>query len=69
MPRLMGCIARTLATNALKPLRPLIAMPSQLAPDDTTPYLVDGIQTATLVVLALLTILLGIAPGFMSGIL
>ena len=50
-------------------LRPLIAMYLRPADDNATPVPVDGIQTATLVVLALLTILLGIAPGFMSGIL
>ena len=50
-------------------LRPIIAMYMQPAPADATPVPVDGIQTATLVVLALLTIVLGIVPGFLSGIL
>ena len=50
-------------------LRPLIAMYLRPAADNATPVPVDGIQTATLVVLALLTVLLGIVPGFLSGIL
>ncbi len=50
-------------------LRPIIAMYMQPAPADATPVPVDGIQTATLVVLVVLTILLGIVPGFLSGIL
>ena len=44
-------------------------MYQQPAPEGATPVPVDGIQTVTLVVLALLTVLLGIAPGFLSGIL
>lgn len=50
-------------------LRPLIAMYLQPLPDDATPVPVDGIQTATLALLALLTLVLGIAPGFLTGIL
>ncbi|MBF9143796.1 NADH-quinone oxidoreductase subunit N [Hymenobacter properus] len=50
-------------------LRPLIAMYLRPADDNATPVPVDGIQSATLVVLALLTIVLGIAPSFMSGLL
>jgi NADH-quinone oxidoreductase subunit N len=50
-------------------LRPLIAMYLRPADDNATPVPVDGIQSVTLVVLALLTILLGIAPGFLSGLL
>jgi len=50
-------------------LRPLIAMYMQPAPEGATPVPVDGIQTATLALLALLTIALGIVPGFLSGIL
>ena len=50
-------------------LRPLIAMYMQPAPEDATPVPVDGLQKTTLVLLALLTIVLGIAPGFLSGIL
>ena len=50
-------------------LRPIIAMYMQPAPADATPVPVDGIQTVTLIVLALLTIVLGITPGFLSGIL
>ena len=50
-------------------LRPLIAMYLQPAPADATPVPVDGIQRLTLALLALLTIALGIAPGFLSGIL
>jgi NADH-quinone oxidoreductase subunit N len=50
-------------------LRPLIAMYMQPAPADATPVPVDGIQSATLALLALLTIALGIVPGFLSGIL
>jgi NADH-quinone oxidoreductase subunit N len=50
-------------------LRPLIAMYLRPAEADATPVPVDGIQTVTLALLALLTIVLGIAPGFLSGIL
>jgi len=50
-------------------LRPLIAMYMRPAANHATPVPVDGIQTVTLVVLALLTIVLGIVPGFMSGLL
>jgi NADH-quinone oxidoreductase subunit N len=50
-------------------LRPIIAMYMQPVPEGATAVPVDGIQTATLALLALLTIVLGIAPGFLSGIL
>ncbi|GAB3304311.1 NADH-quinone oxidoreductase subunit N [Hymenobacter humi] len=50
-------------------LRPIIAMYMRPAEEGATPVPVDGIQKATLVLLALLTIALGIVPGFLSGIL
>ena len=50
-------------------LRPIIAMYLQPAPSDATPVPVDGIQRVTLALLVLLTIALGIVPGFLSGIL
>ena len=50
-------------------LRPIIAMYLRPAEADATAIPVDGIQTATLALLALLSIVLGIAPGFLSGIL
>jgi NADH-quinone oxidoreductase subunit N len=50
-------------------LRPLIAMYLRPAEESATPVPVDGIQTATLALLALLTLVLGITPGFLSGIL
>ena len=50
-------------------LRPIIAMYMQPAPEGATPVPVDGIQRATLVVLMVLTIALGVVPGFLSGIL
>jgi NADH-quinone oxidoreductase subunit N len=34
-----------------------------------TPIVVDGFQSATLVVLAAITLILGILPGFLSGLL
>ncbi|RZK23471.1 MAG: NADH-quinone oxidoreductase subunit N [Hymenobacter sp.] len=51
-------------------LRPVIAMylrPTE--PGTETPIVVDGFQSATLVVLALITLVLGILPGFLSGLL
>jgi NADH-quinone oxidoreductase subunit N len=51
-------------------LRPVIAM--YLRPAESgaeTPIVVDGFQSATLVVLAVITLLLGIMPGFLSGLL
>ena len=50
-------------------LRPIIAMYLRPAEADATAIPVDGIQTATLALLALLSIVLGIVPGFLSGIL
>ncbi|OGX87806.1 NADH-quinone oxidoreductase subunit N [Hymenobacter glacialis] len=50
-------------------LRPLIAMYLRPAEEGATPVPVDGIQTVTLALLALLSIALGIVPGFLSGIL
>jgi NADH-quinone oxidoreductase subunit N len=41
----------------------------QPVPEGSTPVPADGIQSATLALLALLTIVLGIVPGFLSGIL
>jgi len=35
----------------------------------STPIVVDGFQSATLVLLALLSLVLGILPGFLSGLL
>jgi NADH-quinone oxidoreductase subunit N len=52
-------------------LRPVIAM--YLSPAEPgvpqTPIVVDGFQSATLVVLAAITLILGILPGFLSGLL
>ena len=51
-------------------LRPVIAMymrPAEKGND--TPIVVDGFQSATLVLLAVLTLVLGILPGFLSGLL
>ncbi|RZK93397.1 MAG: NADH-quinone oxidoreductase subunit N, partial [Hymenobacter sp.] len=51
-------------------LRPVIAMymrPAELGAD--APIVVDGFQSATLVLLAIMTLVLGILPGFLSGIL
>lgn len=50
-------------------LKPIIAMYLQPAPDDQAPIEVDATQRITLVVLALLTLALGIVPGFLSGLL
>ncbi|MGI4737183.1 MAG: NADH-quinone oxidoreductase subunit N [Janthinobacterium lividum] len=51
-------------------LRPVIAMYLRPAePGAETPIVVDGFQSATLVVLAVITLVLGILPGFLSGIL
>ncbi|OGX83097.1 NADH dehydrogenase [Hymenobacter lapidarius] len=50
-------------------LRPLIAMYLRPAEEGATPVPVDGIQTVTLALLALLSIALGIVPGLLSGIL
>ena len=51
-------------------LRPVIAMYMRPAePGNDAPIVVDGFQSATLVLLALLTLILGILPGFLSGIL
>ena len=50
-------------------LRPIISMYLRPAEADATAIPVDGIQTATLALLALLSIVLGIVPGFLSGIL
>jgi NADH-quinone oxidoreductase subunit N len=38
-------------------------------PGSETPIVVDGFQSATLVVLAVITLVLGILPGFLSGLL
>ena len=50
-------------------LRPIMAMYLRPADDNATPVPVDGTQRFTLILLALLTILLGVLPGFLSGIL
>jgi NADH-quinone oxidoreductase subunit N len=51
-------------------LRPVIAMYLRPAePGAETPIIVDGFQSVTLVVLAVITLVLGILPGFLSGIL
>ncbi len=51
-------------------LRPIIAMYLRPADDNAADAVpVDGLQTFTLGLLALLTIALGIVPGFLSGIL
>jgi NADH-quinone oxidoreductase subunit N len=51
-------------------LRPVIAMYLRPAePGSETPIVVDGFQSATLVVLAVITLVLGILPGFLSGLL
>ncbi len=51
-------------------LRPVIAMYMRPAePGNEAPIVVDGFQSATLVLLAVLTLVLGILPGFLSGIL
>jgi NADH-quinone oxidoreductase subunit N len=51
-------------------LRPVIAMYLRPAePGSETPIVVDGFQSATLVVLAVITLVLGILPGFLSSLL
>jgi NADH-quinone oxidoreductase subunit N len=52
-------------------LRPVIAMYMRPAEPGVpqTPIVVDGFQSATLVVLAAITLILGILPGFLSGLL
>ena len=50
-------------------LRPVIAMYFQPADEREAPIVVDGGQQVMLVVLAVLTVLLGILPGFLSGII
>ena len=51
-------------------LKPVIAMYMRPAePGNEAPIVVDGFQSATLVLLALLTMVLGILPGFLSGLL
>jgi NADH-quinone oxidoreductase subunit N len=51
-------------------LRPVIAMYLRPAePDAETPIVVDGFQSATLVLLAVITLVLGILPGFLSDLL
>ncbi len=51
-------------------LRPVIAMYMRPAePGNDTPIVVDGFQSATLVLLAVITLVLGILPGFLSGLL
>lgn len=51
-------------------LRPVIAMYMRPAePGNDAPIVVDGFQSATLVLLAVLTLVLGILPGFLSGLL
>jgi NADH-quinone oxidoreductase subunit N len=51
-------------------LRPVIAMYMRPAePGSEAPIVVDGFQSATLVVLAVITLVLGILPGFLSGLL
>lgn len=51
-------------------LRPAIAMYMRPAePGNEAPIVVDGFQSATLVLLAVLTLVLGILPGFLSGLL
>ncbi|AMR27010.1 NADH dehydrogenase [Hymenobacter psoromatis] len=50
-------------------LRPVIAMYMRPAEPGTTPIMVDSFQSATLVLLAIMTLVLGILPGFLSGLL
>lgn len=51
-------------------LRPIIAMYMRDADADTTePVFVGGFQSAALLLLALLTVVLGVLPGLISGIL
>ncbi|MDJ0366562.1 NADH-quinone oxidoreductase subunit N [Hymenobacter sp. H14-R3] len=51
-------------------LKPVIAMYMRPAePGNEAPIVVDGFQSATLVLLAIMTLVLGILPGFLSGLL
>ncbi|MGI4871912.1 MAG: NADH-quinone oxidoreductase subunit N [Janthinobacterium lividum] len=51
-------------------LRPVIAMYMRPAePGAETPIVVDAFQSATLVLLAVISLVLGILPGFLSGLL
>jgi NADH-quinone oxidoreductase subunit N len=51
-------------------LRPVIAMYLRPAePGNEAPIVVDGFQSFTLVLLAVITLVLGILPGFLSGLL
>jgi NADH-quinone oxidoreductase subunit N len=51
-------------------LRPVIAIYLRPAePGNEAPIVVDGFQSVTLVVLAVITLVLGILPGFLSGLL
>jgi NADH-quinone oxidoreductase subunit N len=50
-------------------LKPIIAMYMQPAPEGQAPIEVDATQRITLVVLVLLTLALGIVPGFLSALL
>ena len=50
-------------------LRPVIAMYFRPAEPGTAPIEVDTFQSVTLVILVLLTLALGIVPGFISGLL
>ncbi|WP_139924597.1 NADH-quinone oxidoreductase subunit N [Hymenobacter sp. DG01] len=52
-------------------LRPVIAMYMREADDETTatPVPVSGFQSAALLLLALLTVVLGVLPGLVSGVL
>ncbi len=51
-------------------LRPVIAMYLRPAePGAEAPIVVDGFQSATLVLLAIITLVLGILPGFLSNLL
>jgi NADH-quinone oxidoreductase subunit N len=51
-------------------LRPVIAMYLRPAePGNEAPIAVDGFQSFTLVLLAIITLVLGILPGFLSGLL
>jgi NADH-quinone oxidoreductase subunit N len=51
-------------------LRPVIAMYMRPAePGSEAPIVVDGFQSFTLVVLVVITLVLGILPGFLSGLL
>jgi NADH-quinone oxidoreductase subunit N len=51
-------------------LRPVIAMYMRPAePGSEAPIVVDGFQSFTLVLLAIITLVLGILPGFLSGLL